>query len=355
MKKTISLVLAVLMAVMLCACGGASEAAVQTENSVPSAGNAGSNAAETAEGPGEAPAEEPDFSFTPIRERICYGASAAAALLDDGTVSCSLDRSADQNISVNGEWLDWKDVVDISMNEEILAAVKADGSVVWCGGRVKEYEWLNDTDTMGVIDTWQNMVQVATGPFDIAALRDDGSVEITGSIWTEDLEENGGFVQVAVYDALVCLRENGTVYCFAPSVYEGQTWEYDVSGWTDIVQVSAGFDQILGLKADGTVVATGCNDYGQCDTDSWSDIVQVYAGRDQSLGLKKDGTVVISGGYTGYGFGPETFAGWSDIVEVTGFFDQFMGLKSDGTIIYAGPAERYNPVYVTNIKENSHR
>lgn len=272
--------------------------------------------------------------FVPHTHRICAGASSSAVLLDNGTVSCSLDRSADQYIDVHGEWLSWSDITDIDMTEEILAAAKADGSVVWCGGRVKEYDWLTDPEYMDVIGTWDNVVQVAAGPFDIAALRADGSIEITGSIWTEDLDETSGFTQIAVYDALAGLREDGTVYCYAPYIYEGQEWSYDVSGWTGITQISVGYDHIAALKADGTVVATGNNEDGQCNVSGWTDIVQVFAGRSHTFGLRSDGTVVRCGEWYRDGTALD-FDGWTDIIEISGFFDHVMGLRSDGSILYA--------------------
>ncbi len=46
----------------------------------------------------------------------------------------------------------------------------------------------------------------------------------------------------------------------------------EVSDWTDIVSVSAGAYHTVGLKSDGTVVATGDNDDGQCDVSDWTDI-----------------------------------------------------------------------------------
>ena len=51
-----------------------------------------------------------------------------------------------------------------------------------------------------------------------------------------------------------------------------------MDGWTDIVAVSAGDSHTVGLKADGTVVATEYigyyfYDYGQCDVDGWTDIL----------------------------------------------------------------------------------
>ena len=44
-------------------------------------------------------------------------------------------------------------------------------------------------------------------------------------------------------------------------------------------QVVAGDSHTMGLKSDGTVVAVGWNDNGQCDVSSWTGIQQVAAGR----------------------------------------------------------------------------
>ena len=48
-------------------------------------------------------------------------------------------------------------------------------------------------------------------------------------------------------------------------------------------------------KADGTVVATGDNEHGQCNTSDWKNIVAIWAGNLYSLGLKSDGTFVFAG------------------------------------------------------------
>jgi len=41
--------------------------------------------------------------------------------------------------------------------------------------------------------------------------------------------------------------------------------QLDVSSWTDIVQVAAGANHTVGLKADGTVMAVGINIFGELD------------------------------------------------------------------------------------------
>jgi alpha-tubulin suppressor-like RCC1 family protein len=51
----------------------------------------------------------------------------------------------------------------------------------------------------------------------------------------------------------------------------------------------------VGLKKDGTVVATGDNKYGQCDVSDWKNIIAISAGDLHTVGLKKDGTVVAAG------------------------------------------------------------
>ena len=51
----------------------------------------------------------------------------------------------------------------------------------------------------------------------------------------------------------------------------------------------------LGIRADGTVVAAGYNNDGQCDVGEWADIVQVAAGLGHTVGLKTSGEFVTTG------------------------------------------------------------
>lgn len=74
--------------------------------------------------------------------------------------------------------------------------------------------------------------------------------------------------------------------------------------------VSAGTKHTVGLKSDGTVVAVGFNNCGQCDVSGWTDIVAVSSGYEHTVGLKSDGTVVAVG-YNKYG--QCDVSGWTDI------------------------------------------
>ena len=62
------------------------------------------------------------------------------------------------------------------------------------------------------------------------------------------------------------------------------------------VAVGGGRSFNLGLEADGSVVAWGKDDYGQCDVPiPNANFVAVAAGGEHSLGLKADGSVVAWG------------------------------------------------------------
>ena len=94
----------------------------------------------------------------------------------------------------------------------------------------------------------------------------------------------------------VGLKRDGTVVAVGNNNY-GQC---NAGSWTGITQVAAGGYHTVGLKSDGTVVAVGYNNYGQCGVDSWTGITQVAAGYFHTVGLKPDGTAVAVG-YNSYG------------------------------------------------------
>lgn len=56
-----------------------------------------------------------------------------------------------------------------------------------------------------------------------------------------------------------------------------------------------GPDNTVGLRSDGTVVAKGRDHHGQCKVSGWTDIVAVSAGDDFTVGLRSDGTVAAAG------------------------------------------------------------
>lgn len=127
----------------------------------------------------------------------------------------------------------------------------------------------------------------------------------------------------------VALKADGTVMATGYNAYG----ECDVSDWKDVVDVSAGYNYTISLKANGTVVATGYNEYGQCDVLDWVDIVSVSAGHNHTIGLKADGTVVATGNNASRQC---NVSNWKDIVAVSAGHNHTIGLKADGTVVAAG-------------------
>ena len=127
----------------------------------------------------------------------------------------------------------------------------------------------------------------------------------------------------------VALKADGTVMATGYNEY-GQC---DVFGWRNIVAISAGLFSSAGLKADGTVVAVGYNNYGQCDVSHWRDIVAISAGDFHTVGLKDDGTVVAVGDNK---YGQCDVSHWKDIVAISAGGSHSVGLKGDGSVVATG-------------------
>jgi len=128
----------------------------------------------------------------------------------------------------------------------------------------------------------------------------------------------------------VGLKSDGTVVATGYNAH-GQC---DVGEWTNIVQVAAGERHTIGLSADGTVIAAGGNDEGECDVEDWTDIVQVDCGRYHTVGLRADGTLVAVGRDDS---GRCDVDGWTEVVQVAAGFYHTLGLRADGTVMAVGP------------------
>jgi len=133
----------------------------------------------------------------------------------------------------------------------------------------------------------------------------------------------------------VGLREDGTVV----AVGNNDWGQCNVSDWTDIVAISTRCESniTVGLKSDGTVVARGDNEHGQRDVFGWTNIKEISAGWLHTVGLKSDGTVVAVGNVWG---DQCDVSDWTDIVAVSAGSYHTVGLKSDGTVVAVGNNDR---------------
>lgn len=151
----------------------------------------------------------------------------------------------------------------------------------------------------------------------------DAYVRYNTGEWIDFIAIAGGFQHI------VGLKKDGTVVATGENDY-GQC---NVADWKDIAAISVGQSYTAGLRKDGTVVATGRNDEGVCNVADWRDIVLIHAGRNHIAALRKDGTVVATGEND---YGQCDVADWRDIVDISPGTKHTVGVRKDGTVIAVG-------------------
>ena len=137
---------------------------------------------------------------------------------------------------------------------------------------------------------------------------------------------------ISAGDDTVALKSDGTVVATGDNEF-GQC---DVSDWSDIVAVSTGSGNTVGLKSNGNVVSTNSHWSGKGNVRKWEDIVAVSVGYDHTVGLKSDGAVITTGKNDK---GQCDVSDWKDIVAVSAGRGHTVGLKSDGTVVTTGKNE----------------
>ncbi|MCL1843982.1 MAG: hypothetical protein FWF79_09230 [Defluviitaleaceae bacterium] len=113
---------------------------------------------------------------------------------------------------------------------------------------------------------------------------------------------------------------------------EGQchTNTYD---WRDMVAVSAGLQFTIGLRADGTVLGVGRNDFGQTNVKDWTQITEISAGARHTVGLRADGSLLACGQNR---YGECKISHWRNVVHIVAGQNCTFGIKKDGRVLVAG-------------------
>jgi len=134
----------------------------------------------------------------------------------------------------------------------------------------------------------------------------------------------------------MALKADGTVIAWGDNEY-GQT--NVPSDLRDVVAIAAGETHAIALKSDGTVVAWGDNRVGAANIPTGlNNVVSIAAGIQHSIALKSDGTVVSWGSYI---IGEtDVLSGLRDVVAIAGHGWHWLALKSDGTVAAWGDNER---------------
>ncbi|RKJ39921.1 hypothetical protein D7X94_09825 [Acutalibacter sp. 1XD8-33] len=255
---------------------------------------------------------------------IVAGPNQTLAINPDGTVR-AVGLNEGGGLNVGG----WTDIVSLSSLKNFTVAVKRDGTVV-CTGTYSD-SWGPELDTL------RDVVSIVSGGGIMnsfkAALHSDGTVTYINSESTRKLDWTN-IVQICGGSGyLIGLRDDGTVVATGVDTFHKGC--LDVEDWTGITFISTGQYTTFGVKADGTVVATGEKAAGKLNVGDWTDIVAVAGGGVYTVGLRKDGTLVGTGLN---GYGQMDFADWRDIVAVsvnpTG--THTVALRRDGTVLATG-------------------
>ena len=107
----------------------------------------------------------------------------------------------------------------------------------------------------------------------------------------------------------------------------------DVQSWRGVTQIAAGAMHTAALLEDGTVVAAGDNTYGQCDTGAWRNVKGIACGDWATFALFQDGTVAAAG-FLEY---PDISA-WRDVVTLRAGSYMAAGIRSDGGVYVTHPS-----------------
>lgn len=110
--------------------------------------------------------------------------------------------------------------------------------------------------------------------------------------------------------------------------------KHDISSWRDIVDISASSDHVLGLKSDGTVVATAEDkEDSVCSVQTWKNIIMIAAGDGHSVGLDANGKVWACGAN---GWGQINVSSWHDIVYITAGGWNTLAIDQNGNYYFCG-------------------
>lgn len=127
----------------------------------------------------------------------------------------------------------------------------------------------------------------------------------------------------------LCLRANGTVIATGKNKFG----ECDVEDWTQVAAIAAGYAHTVAPHRDGSVSATGETSFKRCDVQNWKQITAVSAGEFHTLGLRKDGTVAA----TGKNFDNQcNVQSWAGITAIAAGEKHSVGLRKDGTAVAVG-------------------
>jgi len=228
-------------------------------------------------------------------------------------------------LSIIGGFTDW---VQVSAAATHTCALRANGTA-WAWGRNAFGNLgdgtLNDKSSpVSVLGGFTNWVQISTNSQHTVALRADGTV------WSWGNNSNGG------------LGDGTVIEKYSPVSVVG--------GFTDWIQVSAGYRRTVAIRANGTAWGWGFNNNGNIGDNTiinksspvsvvggFTDWIQVSAGGSHTIAIRANGTA-WGWGFNGSVLGDNTttsrrspvsvVGGFSDWVQVSASVNHSLGIRA---------------------------
>lgn len=285
---------------------------------------------------------------------------------------------------------DWTDIVAIAAGQDHTVGLKSNGTVVAAGKNV-----FNQCD----VGDWTDIVAIAAGRNVTVGLKEDGTVIAAGytayghcrvnkwKLFRTKAEKDAIYTTACSYqksDNLNKLAEAAALFKNLEN-YEDSAErlkkcekkfdEIEIEKKEKLKQfkeriapyqgrLKIGFTHSVGMKSNGSVVAAGKNNKGQCNVTNSKHVKAIEVGINRTYILKEDGTVTCLGdsyffdkwtNIVAIASGPYHVAGlsaigtvvtdsiiyekevsrWKNITAIAASIDSIVGLKSDGTVVAA--------------------
>ena len=281
-----------------------------------------------------------------LAESVSVGIEYTVAITNSGHVVTTAE-----NMPWQHEIEDWNDIISVSCMEVAIVALKSDGTVV-----------VSTSASNINVDDWQDkdIIAVSAGDLYIVGLQRNGLVSKSGhngdgqcnlddKIWNNIVAIATGWRHTVGLRKTEDGKSEILIAGYGKNIQEKQV-KAEAERWEDVIAIAAGGGNsdyrgdghTVGLKADGTVVVVGDNEYGQRNTNGWKDVVQVAAGDWFTAGLTSSGKILITHPSDEIINGTNLYTGvfqaekWTDIVYIAAGCGNIIGIDKNGVIHAAG-------------------